>query len=111
MLLGGAALTPLIDSVAHILRATGMLDKVATQTAVALFATTIQAFGRSGRQSWEWHVHEPDTDTIERHIAALEPPEAHILRELLLLGFERFQRHRGSAEALRSGLAPELPPE
>ncbi|NDJ10370.1 MAG: DUF2520 domain-containing protein [Acidobacteriia bacterium] len=111
MLLGGAALTPLIDSVAHILRGTGMLDKVASQTAVALFTATIQAYARSGRQSWEWHVHEPDIDTLESHLNSLQPAESRVLRELLLLGFERFQRHSESAEALRSSLAPELPPE
>ena len=101
MLMGGAALTPLIDSVAHILRGTGMLDKQATQTAVALFQTTVLAYGRSGRQSWPWHVHEPDVDSLEAQINSLEQREARILRDLLLLGFERFQRHEEAASALR----------
>ncbi len=101
MLLGGAAITPLIDAVAHILRGTGLVDKEATQMAVMLFQTTIQAYGRSGRQSWEWHVQEPDREKVESQIAALAEREAGVLRDLLLLGFERFQRHEEVAAVLR----------
>ena len=101
MLLGGAAITPLIDSVAHILRGTGMLDKQATQTAVALFQTTVLAYGRSGRQSWQWHVHEPDVDSLQAQVKSLGDREGRILRDLLLLGFERFQRHEEAAATLR----------
>lgn len=101
MLLGGPALTPMIDSVAHVLRETGMTDKQATQSAVALFQGTVGAYGHSGRQSWDWHIQQPNVDRLEEQIAALPLPLGPILRELLLLGFERFRRHGGSARALR----------
>ncbi|MCU1326294.1 MAG: hypothetical protein JWN34_1664 [Bryobacterales bacterium] len=101
MLLGGAALTPIIDIVAHILRETGMIDKQAARTAVALFESAVQAYSRSGRQSWPWHVQQPDLEAVEAQLKALGDIEGRITRSLLLLGFDRFQRHPAAAGKLR----------
>jgi hypothetical protein len=101
MLLGGAAFTPIIDSVAHILRETGMLDKQASRTAVALFQSAVQGYSRSGRQSWEWHIRPPDVEAVQSQIDALGGEEATILRSLIQLGFTRFQRHSSAATKLR----------
>lgn len=101
MLLGGAGLTPIIDSVAHVLRETGMSDKQATKAAASLFLNTVNDYSHSGRQSWDWHVHEPELDRLRELIAAIETPLGPLLRDLLLLGFERFQRHEALASALR----------
>jgi pyrroline-5-carboxylate reductase len=101
MLLGGPGLTPVIDSVAHLLRETGMTDKQAAQTAVALFLGTVDAYGHSGRQSWDWHIQQPDVEQLQDQIRALPGPLGPLLREMLLLGFERFGRHGVSARRLR----------
>jgi hypothetical protein len=101
MLMGGAAFTPLIDSVALILRETGMIDKQAARTAVALFESAVSGYSRSGRQSWQWHVQQPDVDAVESQIRALSDNEGGIVRALLQLGFERFQRHPTAASKLR----------
>jgi len=101
MLLGGPAFTPIIDSVAHILRETGMMDKQAVRTAVALFQSAVQGYSRSGRQSWEWHIHPPDVEALQLQIEALGGEEATILRSLIQLAFARFQRHTNTATKLR----------
>ena len=99
--LATAALTPLINRAASLLRATGLRDKAAVKMATALFAQTIQEYGHSGRQSWAWHVREPEAEQIEGQIAAVEEPFRGLFRDLILRGFDDFEKHRGVAEELR----------
>ncbi|MDE3196023.1 MAG: hypothetical protein KGN84_06760, partial [Acidobacteriota bacterium] len=50
--LATAALTPLVNRAAALLRRSGLRDKAAVGVATALFERTIQEYGHSGKQSW-----------------------------------------------------------
>jgi hypothetical protein len=102
--LATAALTPLINRAAALLRKTGLRDKAAVGMATALFERTIQEYGHSGKQSWLWHVREPEAEQLEAEIAAVAEPFRPLFRQLILAGFEDFEKHpdvvlqlRGSA--------------
>jgi len=99
--LATAALTPLVNRAASLLRAAGLRDKAAVGMATALFEKTIQEYGHSGKQSWSWHVREPETEQIEAEIAAVEEPFRSLFRGLILAGFDEFEKHPGAARRLR----------
>ncbi len=88
VLLGTAALTPLIDRAAELLRAAGIRDGEAARMASSLFGQTARDYAHSGQQSWAWYVRGPDAARLEAQ-AAGEP----ILRQLVLYGLERFGKH------------------
>jgi hypothetical protein len=100
--LATAALTPLVNRAAALLRASGLRDKAAVGMATALFERTIQEYGHSGKQSWPWHVREPEAEQIEAEIAAVEEAFRPLFRQLILAGFEDFEKHAGVALQLRS---------
>jgi predicted short-subunit dehydrogenase-like oxidoreductase (DUF2520 family) len=95
VLLGSAAITPLIDRAAELLRAAGIRDGEASRMAASLFAQTARDYAHSGRQSWAWYARGPDAARLEAQ--ALREP---ILRDLVLYGLERFGKH----EELRNKL-------
>jgi hypothetical protein len=98
--LGNAAITPLIDRVAGLLRLAGIRDIEAVRIASQLFEQTARDYAHSGKQSWAWYVRKPQLATLEAQIgiagAELEP----VLRQLLLFGFETFRKHRDVAGKL-----------
>jgi len=99
--LATSALTPLINRAADMLRACGLRDKVAVQMASALFQQTVQEYGHSGRQSWAWHVRQPDAEQIEAEIVAVSGPFQGLFRQLILSGFDDFEKHEAVAAQLR----------
>jgi hypothetical protein len=99
--LGTCALTPLIDRAAAILRRAGVRDRDAVYLAAALFQQTAREYAHSGRQCWGWHSQEPEVKRLEAQIRASELQLGPLLRELLLLGFEAFDRHGEVASRLR----------
>jgi hypothetical protein len=103
--LATSALTPLIHRAAGLLRSAGLRDKDAVSVATALFAQTIQEYGHSGRQSWVWHVREPGAEEIEAEITAVDESFRGLFRELLLRGFEDFEKHPQVAARLRNDRA------
>ena len=104
--LATAALTPLVNRTATLLRAAGLRDPQAVRTATALFERTIQEFGHSGKQSWAWHVREPETERIEAEIAAVGEPFQGIFRQLIQSGFEDFEKHPRVARRLATPNQP-----
>ena len=100
--LATGALTPLINRAAGLLRSCGLRDKEATQLATALFEQTIQEYGHSGRQSWAWHIREPDVEQIEAEIAAVGEPFRDLFRQLIVTGLDHLERHPEVSLALRN---------
>ncbi|HVY92455.1 MAG TPA: hypothetical protein VHA14_06900 [Bryobacteraceae bacterium] len=101
--LATAALTPLVNRAAAMLRRSGLRDKAAVGVATALFERTIQEYGRSGKQSWVWHMREPEAEQIEAEIAAMEEAFRPLFRQLILAGFDEFAKHPAVALQLRGG--------
>jgi hypothetical protein len=101
--LGTTALTPLINRAAGLIRACGLRDKVAIQLAAALFEQTVREYGHSGRQSWAWHVRQPDASQLETEIDAMEASFRDLFRQLILCGFDDFEKHAEVADKLRKG--------
>jgi len=99
--LATGALTPLVNRAASLLRASGLRDKAAVRMATALFEHTIQEYGHSGKQSWAWHVREPAAEQIETEIAAVDEPFRPLFRQLILSGFDDFEKHPEVAQLLR----------
>jgi hypothetical protein len=99
--LATAALTPLINRAASLLRATGLRDKAAVSMATALFQRTIEDYGHSGKQSWAWHVRKPEAEQIEGEIAAMGEPFRRLFRDLIVSGFDDFEKHPKVALELR----------
>jgi hypothetical protein len=99
--LSTAALTPLLNRAADLLRAMGLRDKAAVSMATALFARTIQEYGHSGKQSWSWHVRGPEAEQVEAEIAAVEEPFRKLFRGLILSGLDDFEKHPKLATKLR----------
>ncbi|HVW11447.1 MAG TPA: hypothetical protein VHC90_22835 [Bryobacteraceae bacterium] len=99
--LATAALTPLLNRAAALLRSSGLRDKAAVGVATALFERTIQEYGHSGKQSWVWHMREPEAEQIEAEIAAVEEPFRPLFRQLILAGFDDLEKHRDVALQLR----------
>jgi hypothetical protein len=83
------------------MRACGLRDKEAVKMATALFDQSIQDYGHSGRQSWAWHVREPDPEQLEAEISAVCEPFRPLFRQLILSGFDDFEKHRDVACKLR----------
>ena len=104
MTMGTAALTPLLDSIARILRQCGVRDAEATHMAAGLFAATATDYAHSGRQSWAWHIQEPDSEELFQQLRQLEEPLRSLLRNLLMLGFRAFDRHPAVLAALAAGM-------
>lgn len=100
--LATAALTPLVNRAATLLRETGLRDKAAVRMATALFEQTIQEYGHSGRQSWVWHVRAPEAEQVEAELAAVDEPFRTLFRQLILTGFEDFEKHGTVALQLRN---------
>ena len=104
--LATSALTPLVNRAATLLRASGLRDQEAVRMATALFEQTIQGYGHSGKQSWAWHVREPEQQQVEAEIAAVVPPFRGLFRHLILSGFDDFEKHPEVARALREAESP-----
>jgi hypothetical protein len=99
--LGTCALTPLIDRAAALLRGAGVRDNEAARLASALFQQTAREYAHSGRQSWGWYLRKPDVERLEAQIESSGLPAGPLMRELLLLGFDTFDRHAEVARRLR----------
>jgi hypothetical protein len=99
--LSSAALTPLVNRAAKMLRRCGLRDKAAVDVATALFERSIQEYGHSGKQSWVWHVREPEAEQIQAEIAAVAESFRPLFRQLVLAGFEDFEKHADVAVQLR----------
>jgi hypothetical protein len=95
------ALTPLINRAAALLRGSGLRDKAAVNIATALFEQTVQQYGHSGKQSWVWHVRGPAAERMEAEIASVEEPFRELFRQLIVSGFEDFDKHPHLARILR----------
>jgi hypothetical protein len=98
--LGSAAITPLIDHAATLLRGAGIGDPEAARIASSLFEQTARDYAHSGRQSWAWHVRKPRVVPLEAQIASAGPELEPVLRKLLVFGFETFGKHRDAGAEL-----------
>jgi hypothetical protein len=99
--LATAALIPLVNRAAKLLRRCGLRDKAAVGVATALFERSIQEYGHSGKQSWTWHVREPQAEQIEAEVAAVAESFRPLFRQLILAGFEDFEKHAAVAVQVR----------
>ena len=99
--LGTSALTPLIDSAAAFLRASGVRDTEAPRIVAALFQRTAAEYAHSGKQSWDWYLKQPEAHELEAQIEASVGNLGPVLRQLLLYGFELYGKHAETAEALK----------
>jgi hypothetical protein len=93
MTLGSAAITPLIDEAAALLRNAGIRDIEAARIASSLFEQTARDYAHSGKQSWAWYARKPLVDGLRTQLAAAGPHLEPVLRQLLLFGFEKFRKH------------------
>jgi hypothetical protein len=91
--LGSAAITPLIDRAASLLRDAGIRDIEAANIASSMFEQAARDYAHSGRQSWAWHARRPLVKQLEAQIAAVGTELQPVLRQLLLLGFTTFHKH------------------
>lgn len=98
------AFTPLIDRAAVLLRHSGVREADAPRLAAALFQKTAADYIHSGKQSWGWYVQGPEAARLEAQLvsAAAMAGEglAEVLRQMILLGFEVFEKHHDVAESL-----------
>jgi hypothetical protein len=92
--LGRAAITPLIDQAAALLRDAGIRDIEAARIASTLFEQTARDYAHSGKQSWAWYARKPPVEGLRSQLAAAGPHLEPVLRQLLLFGFETFRKHR-----------------
>lgn len=105
--LGSAAITPLIDAAAELLRQAGIRDIEAARIASSLAEQTARDYAHSGKQSWPWYIRGPEAARLEAQIAAAGPGLEPLLRQLFVSGFERFARHRiTSIDAPKPRFAP-----
>ncbi len=74
--------------------------------ATLLFEQTVQEYGHSGKQSWSWHVREPDTEQLEAEIAAVAEPFRELFRQLIISGFDDFEKHPEVSVKLRKPESP-----
>jgi hypothetical protein len=91
--LGSAAISPLIDRAAALLRRAGIGDPEAARIASSLFEQTAREYAHSGKQSWAWYVRKPTEVRLEAEIASAGPELGPILRQLVLFGFDTFHKH------------------
>lgn len=101
LMLGSAAITPLIDHAADLLRACGLRDSDAVEMASGAVGQTAREYAHSGKQSWEWHIRKPDADQLRACIEATSGAVKDILARLVLLGMESFGKHPEAAEVAR----------
>jgi hypothetical protein len=106
--LGSGALTPLINHAAGLLRQCGVRDSEAARLASSLFEHTAREYAHSGKQSWSWHVREPDPEWLVAQIGA-SGVLSTIFSALVLLGFEGFEKHPEVVRALRAALQKQTP--
>jgi len=90
--LGSAAISPLIDRAAALLRRAGIGDPEAARIASSLFEQTAREYAHSGKQSWAWYVRKPTEARIEAQIASVGPELGPVLRQLLVFGFATFRK-------------------
>lgn len=100
--LGTAAITPLLDRAAWLLRCSGVRDADSIKVTERLFQQTVRGYAHSGRQSWTWHINPACPDDIQAQIGALDPALGAVMRQLLLLGFQTFDKHPEMAARLQS---------
>jgi hypothetical protein len=93
MTLASAAITPLINGAAALLRDAGIRDIEATRIASALFEQTARDYAHSGKQSWTWYVRKPIASDLDAELASAGPRLEPLLRQLLQFGFETFGKH------------------
>jgi len=98
--LATAAITPLIDRVAWLLRGAGAREGEASRLAAILVEQSARGFAHSGRQSWVWHIQKPDEQQLKQQLAACAGDLRELLRTLLVMGFDLFGRHKEVGEAL-----------
>jgi len=110
--LGSGALTPLIDRAVGLFRQCGIRDPEAVRLASSLFENTARDYAHSGKQSWAWHARPADAERLAAEVAASGDLK-RLFAELLLLGFEGFEKHPEAARALRClvGQISDLPAE
>ena len=99
--LATAALTPLVDRAAYLLRCAGLRDGDSIRVAEILFQQTVKGYAHSGRQSWLWHIAAPSSEQLEAELGALDCTIAPLFQGLLLLGFDTFEKHSEVASSLR----------
>jgi Domain of unknown function (DUF2520) len=92
--LAGAAITPLIDQAAALLRDAGIKDIEAARIASSLFEQTARDYAHSGKQSWAWYIRKPPVEGLRAQLAATGPHLEPVLRQLLLFSFETFHKHK-----------------
>jgi hypothetical protein len=100
MTLGSAAITPLIDRAAALLRDAGIRDIEAARIASSVFEQTSRDYAHSGKQSWAWYVRKPALARLEAQVTSAGPHLEPMMRQLLLFGFETFHKHREVGAAL-----------
>jgi len=100
MTLGSAAITPLIDRAAALLRDAGIRGIEAAQLASSLFEQTARDFAHSGKQSWAWYVRKPPVESLKAQITAGGPRLEPVLRQLVTFGLESFRKHAEVAAEL-----------
>jgi len=105
--LATAAITPLIDRAAGLLRDAGIRDAEAARIASALFVQTASDYAHSGKQSWAWYTRQPARERVEGQVAAAGAHVGPVLRELLLFGLETFVKYPDLERELRA--LPEIP--
>jgi len=91
--LGKAAITPLIDQAAALLRDAGIRDIEAARIASSLFEQTARDYAHSGKQSWAWYARNPPVERLKSQLTAAGPLLEPALRQLLLFGFATFRKH------------------
>jgi len=98
------AFTPLIDRTAALLRHSGVREADAPRLAAALFRKTAADYLHSGKQSWGWYMQGPEAVRLETQLASAAATAgqnvAAVLRQLVLLGFDVFDKHQDVAKAL-----------
>ena len=99
--LATAAITPLIDRAAGLLRDAGIRDAEAARIASALFLQTASDYAHSGKQSWAWYTRQPGAEGIESQVAAAGPRLGPALRKLLMFGLETFAKYPDLERELR----------
>ena len=102
--LGSAALSPLIDQTAILLRQCGVRDAEASKLAAALFEQTAREYARTGRQSWAWYQRAPDDARLVAQLNAVGDQLRRMAAELILFGLEDAGRHGESAITIRDAL-------
>jgi pyrroline-5-carboxylate reductase len=92
--LGNAALTPLIDAAAALLRKAGIRDIEAARLASSFFEQTARDYAHSGKQSWAWYVRKPSAARLDAEITAAGPDLESVFQQLILFGFLATGKHK-----------------